>query len=209
MNPISNKTIRTNKTSLTVGIGTITLAIGLVIGVTVAEASGSSGSKSASGASSSTQAQSGSNSQPGSLDQWNPFQQIRNMQARMDRMFNQMNRQFQSEPGFSGFPNNPGYSLSLDVRDMKDHYEVHAYLPDAKASSVHVTLKNDQTLKVEVDSQHTTKSSNGSGNTNSFTNVADWGQYEQTVQLPTPVKAGQMKIKRHGHELIINIPKKS
>jgi hypothetical protein len=27
------------------------------------------------------------------------------------------------------------------------------------------------------------------------------------VQLPTPVKADQMKIQREGHELIITIPK--
>ena len=36
--------------------------------------------------------------QSGGLDQWNPFQEIRNMQSQMDRLFNQMNEQFQGRP---------------------------------------------------------------------------------------------------------------
>lgn len=206
MNTIRTKIIRTNKLSTTLLIGVITLALGLVIGVTVAEAGSTSAAKTAN---SGSMTQSSANSQTGSLNEWNPFAQMRQMQSQMDRMFNQMSRQFANQPGLSSFTDTPGYSLSLDVRDMKNRYEVHAYLPDAKASNVHVSLKNNQTLKVEVDSQHTVKSGNTSGNTNTFSNVAEWGQYEQTVQLPTPGKADQMKIKRNGHELIITIPKKS
>jgi HSP20 family molecular chaperone IbpA len=205
MNTIGNKIIRTNKTSTTLIIGAITLAAGLAIGVAAAKAGGSAGAKTDATAS----GQSHASPSVSRLDQWNPFQQMRQMQAQMDQMFNQMTRQFQSEPGFNGFADIPGYSLSLDVRDLKDHYEVRAYLPDAKASNVHVNLTNDQTLKVEVDRQQTAKSNRSSAGTNALTRVTDWGQYEQTVQLPTPVKTDQMKINRKGHELIITIPKQS
>jgi HSP20 family molecular chaperone IbpA len=205
MNTIGNKIIRTNKTSTTLIIGAITLAAGLAIGVAAAKAGGSAGAKTDATAS----GQSHASPSVSRLDQWNPFQQMRQMQAQMDQMFNQMTRQFQSEPGFNGFADIPGYSLSLDVRDLKDHYEVRAYLPDAKASNVHVNLTNDQTLKVEVDRQQTAKSNRSSAGTNALTRVTDWGQYEQTVQLPTPVKSDQMKINRKGHELIITIPKQS
>jgi HSP20 family molecular chaperone IbpA len=205
MNTIGNKIIRTNKTSTTLIIGAITLAAGLAIGAAAAKAGGSAGAKTDATAS----GQSHASPSVSRLDQWNPFQQMRQMQAQMDQMFNQMTRQFQSEPGFNGFADIPGYSLSLDVRDLKDHYEVRAYLPDAKASNVHVNLTNDQTLKVEVDRQQTAKSNRSSAGTNALTRVTDWGQYEQTVQLPTPVKSDQMKINRKGHELIITIPKQS
>ena len=77
------------------------------------------------------------------------------------------------------------------------------YLPDAKASDVHVTLDNGQTLKVEVNR----KQSNASNQKNQTSQVAEWGQYEQVIQLPGPVKADQMKVKHEGHELIITIPK--
>lgn len=217
MNTIPNKILRTYKTSTALAAGAIILAVGLIIGVTVARAGGSANSHAGNSADATggTTLQAGGGSSSGVLNQWNPFQQMRQMQAQMDKMFTQMTRQFQSEPGLSGFTDIPGYSLSLDVRDLKNHYEVHAYLPDAKASNVHVSLKNGQTLKVEVNSQKTEETSNsskashsGSVSTNVVTNVSEWGQYEQTVQLPTPVKADQMKIKRHGHELIITIPKK-
>jgi HSP20 family molecular chaperone IbpA len=194
---------RSNKT-ITVIIGATTLILGLVIGAAAESGTGIFGDRGAAkSATGPMQSPASNHSQSATVDEWNPFQEIRDMQAQMDRMFNQMNQQFQGEAGFHGFNDIPGYSLSLDVRDMKDRYEVHAWLPDAKASDVHVSLANNQTLKVEVNSQQTEKT----GGTNVVSSVAELGQYEQTVQLPTPVKAAQMKVTRNGHDLVISIPK--
>ena len=95
------------------------------------------------------------------------------------------------------FTENPGYSLSLNVQDLKDRYEVRAFLPNAKDSDVNVSLQNSQTLKVEVSNQNTETS----GKKDANTSVTEWGQYEQTIQLPAPVKTDQMKIEHQGHEL--------
>lgn len=198
--------IRTNKITTTVIIGVITLALGLVIGVTAAESGTgifSAKARNSNTATNDVSSSSLNNPQSTSMEEWNPFQQIRDMQAQMDRMFSRMNEQFQGAASFHGFTDIPGYSLSLDVRDLKNRYEVHAYLPDAKASDVHVSLENSQTLKVEVDRQHEQESSM----TNLVSNVVELGQYTQEVQLPTPVKADQMKITRNGHDLVITIPK--
>jgi HSP20 family molecular chaperone IbpA len=125
------------------------------------------------------------------------------MQAQMNQSFDQIFQQFRMNPQFNASQKNPGYSLSLGVQDLKNRYEVRAYLPDAKASDVHVSLDNGQTLNVQVNSQQTEKS----GQKNATASVTEWGQYDQTIQLPTPVKADQMKITRNGHELLITIPK--
>ena len=197
---------RTNKTITTIIIGAITLVMGLVIGVTAAESGiGIFGAKANDNNTATNGVSLSSANKPhtASMEEWNPFQQIRDMQAQMDRMFSQMNEQFEGAASFHGFTDIPGYSLSLDVRDLKDRYEVHAYLPDAKASDVHVRLDNNQTLKVEVDHQQAQKSST----TNMVSNVVELGQYTQEVRLPTPVKADQMKITRNGHDLVITIPK--
>lgn len=135
--------------------------------------------------------------------QWDPFQQIQKMQSQMNQEFNQMFQQFSTQPQFKSFQANPNYSLSLNMQDLKNRYVVRAYLPDAKASDVHVTLDNGQTLKVEINS----KQNKSSAQKNGTSQVAEWGQYEQTIQLPTPVKADQMKVKHEGHELVITIPK--
>ena len=205
MNTISNKTAGVSITTTTVIIGVVALAIGLVIGVTAAESgTGILGAKKMANTTTNQMLSASSSSlKPGGQAEWNPFQEIRGMQAQMDQMFNQMSEQFRMEPGFHGFNEIPGYSLSLDVMDMKNHFEVQAFLPDTKLSDVNVSLENNHTLKVEVSNQE----NETSGKKNAATSVAGWGQYEQVVQLPEAVKADEMKIERKNHELLIILPK--
>ena len=87
--------------------------------------------------------------------EWNPFQEIRDTQLHMDKMFNQMSTRFRMEPRLEIFNEDPGYSLSLNVQDLKDRFEVRAFLPNAKTSDVNVSLVNNQTLKVEVRNKST------------------------------------------------------
>jgi HSP20 family molecular chaperone IbpA len=134
---------------------------------------------------------------------WNPFQDLRDMQLRVDRMFDDMTSQFRMQPSLSLFANSPAYSLSLHVQDLKDHYEVRAYLPDAKASDVKVTLLDKQTLKVEVANDATEAVTRKGANEQ----VNQWGQYAQIIRLPKPVKSEQMRIDQPTHEVIVTLPK--
>ena len=140
---------------------------------------------------------------PETAQAWNPFQELRDMQRRMDRMFDSMSSQLRLEPRLSLFQDNPGYSLSLRVQDLKDHYEVRAYLPDAKASDVNVNLIDKQTLKVQVSN----KTAEASGQPGASQQVTEWGEFAQVIQLPSPVKDEQMRIDRPNHELIVTLPK--
>jgi len=208
MNTDDNKTTRTTKKSTTAIVGVITLAIGVLIGLTVTKSKAGNSAATVAAAKIQTNQMSSAATpglNPAGQAEWNPFQEIRDMQAQMDQMFSQMSAQFRMEPRLNFFQENPGYSLSLNVQDLKDRFEVRAYLPDAKASDVNVSLKNNQTLKVQVSN----KSTGTSGQKNANTSVTEWGQYEQTLQLPAPVKTDQMKIDRRGHELIITLPKAS
>lgn len=137
------------------------------------------------------------------LEQWNPFQEIQSMQAQMDQSLNEMFQQFRNHREFDIFQGNPNYSLSLNLQDLKDHYEVRAFLPDTKDSDVNVTLQNGRTMKVTVNN----KQSSAGNQTNGAPVVTEWGQYEQVIELPSPGKADQMKVQHKGHELIITIPK--
>ncbi|HZP60428.1 MAG TPA: Hsp20/alpha crystallin family protein [Opitutaceae bacterium] len=140
---------------------------------------------------------------PPATTQWNPFTEMRRMQQEMDRAFNDSVAQLRQQPPFNAFPDAPGYSLSLDVREFKDRFEVRAALPDAKASDVNVKLDNDRTLTVEVSNRH---SSSGQSGSNSATSE-EWGQYSQTIELPAAVQAAKMKTEHRGHELVIVLPK--
>lgn len=142
-------------------------------------------------------------STPLTTQKWDPFQEIQDVQMRMDGMLNQMSAQLRAEPQFSGMAENPGYSLSLNVQDLKNQYRVTAFLPDTKVSDVNVKLANDRTLKVDVSNQL----SQTSDKKNQDMSIAEWGQYQQEIDLPSPVKANEMKVTRENHELLITLPK--
>lgn len=187
-------------------IGLVALAVGVAIGVTGTEI----GHKSQSQGETPNTNQISVNSVdvPGLFadsNHWDPFQEIQRMQAQMDQSFNEMFEQFRLQPQFNPLAGNPNYSTALNVQDLKDRYVVRAFLPDAKTSEVHVTLNNGQTLKVEVNSRQSANNTQ----TNGVSPVSEWGQYEQVVQLPAPVKENQMTVKHDGHDLIITIPKTS
>jgi HSP20 family molecular chaperone IbpA len=197
------KTVLRRSTLAIGGIGI--LALGMLVGISVTQYLG--GIPTATAATNDAKAIKLPKAAPAAgaaaSEAWNPFREIRDMQLRMDKMFGQMTSAFRLEPRLSLFSDNPGYSLSLRVQDMKDHYEVRAYLPDAKASDVNVRLLDKQTLKVEVTNKTTVAASQKGANEH----VTEWGQYAQIIQLPAPVKSEQMKINQPAHELIVTLPK--
>jgi HSP20 family molecular chaperone IbpA len=132
-----------------------------------------------------------------------PFTEMRRMQEQMDQMMNQSIQRFRNDPKFNGFVDPPGYSLSLDLREFKDRFEVHATLPDARASDINVKLEDDHTLSVEVGNQAAANRQQGSASAT----IQEWGQYKQTIQLPSAVQASKMKVDHKDHELVIILPK--
>jgi HSP20 family molecular chaperone IbpA len=140
---------------------------------------------------------------PKDWDHWDPFRDMQRMQEQIDRTIRDATEKFSLAPGASTFRSDVGYSSSFDLRDRKDHYELRAYVPDVNPSDVNVKIDNDQTLTVSVkqQKQQTKNTQNGSAS------MTELGQYEQVVTLPEPVKSDQMKIDRHGHEIVITIPK--
>jgi len=137
---------------------------------------------------------------------WNPFAEIRNTQQGMDQMFDQMVAQLRRKPPLSAFADEvPGYSLSLRLKDTKDHYEVRGHLPTTGTSNVEVSLLDDQTLKVEIEDKTTeeTHSKSPAGNSK----VTELGQYAQILELPSPVKDEDFKVDKSKGELLITLPK--
>jgi len=139
---------------------------------------------------------------PGADDAWDPFREMRDLQAEMDKMFQRSISRFQLSPSMDPFKNDTGYSLSLDVRELKDRYEVRAFLPDAKATDAKVKLEGNR-LQVEV----TNRPIASQQNTNSMVQTDEWGNYTQVVELAGKLNSSQMKVENKNHELLITIPK--
>ena len=140
---------------------------------------------------------------PKDWDRWDPFRDMERMQEQIDRAIRDATEKFSFAPGSTTFRQDAGYSSSFDLHDRKDHYELRAYLPDVNAADVNVKIDNDQTLRVSV-KQHKEETKNTK---NGSASVTELGQYEQIVTLPELVRSQDMKIDRHGHEIVITIPK--
>jgi HSP20 family molecular chaperone IbpA len=189
------------KTTL-VGIVTaiVGLAVGLGIGVWGVKTSHASSTPASITGPSST-----INKDDSSLhrNEWDPFRDMERMQEEIDRAIRDASERFSLGQGATAFRPDAGYSSSFDLRDRKDRYELRAYLPDVNPSDVNVKIDNDQTLHVSVkqEKQQTKNTKNGSAS------ITQLGEYEQVVTLPEPVRSKEMKIDRHGHEIVITIPK--
>jgi HSP20 family molecular chaperone IbpA len=199
-------------------VGIVTLIVGLIVGIGIG-VWGIQTSRANSGPASTTQSTAtnngSSNASNNASDEnkddvpllidknWHPFLDFERMQEQIDRAIRDASEKFSSNQGANIFRPDAGYSSSFDLRDRKDHYELHAYLPDVNPSDVNVKIDNDQTLHVSVkqQKQQTKNTQNGSAS------VTELGEYEQVVTLPEPVKSDQMKIDRKGHEIVVTIPK--
>src|ERR1043166_9016863 len=140
---------------------------------------------------------------PKDWDHWDPFRDMERMQEQIDRAIHDATEKFSFGRGATAFPPVAGYCSSFDLRDRKDHYELRAYLPDVNPANVNVKIDNHRMLHVSVkqQKQQTKNTNNGSAS------ITQLGEYEQVVTLPEPVRSEDMKIDRHGHEIVITIPK--
>lgn len=203
-------------------VGIVTLIIGLIVGVgigvwgiktshasdmptmTTQSRTPNSGSTNSDASSSNKPVDQNKGEDPLLIDRnWNPFTDMERMHEQIDRAIRDATEKFSFAPGMDMFKPDNGYSSSFDLRDRKDRYELHAYLPDVNSSDVNVKIDNDQTLHVSVkqQKQQTKNIKNGSAS------MTELGEYEQVVTLPGPVRSQDMKINRNGHEIVITIPK--
>ena len=200
------------RVSTPIVVGLVMLMLGLVIGVGAGRfvGHGSVLAKSGQVAKSASRTSTGEKVQrqapdpllPNPIDPWDPFREMRSLQAEMNEMFRQSIARFHSSPLMDPFVDDVGYSLSLDVRELKDRYEVKAFLPDAKASEANVKLEGNR-LEVTV----THRQPGAPGSTNAPSVGTEWGRYTQVVELAGNLKSEKMKVQQKDHELVITIPK--
>src|SRR6266550_3027491 len=110
-------------------VGLVTLILGVLIGVAAEKYVGRSSAlagngRSAHAASGSPTVGATQRSAPDAFDfdaieTWDPFREMRNLRAEMDEMFRRSIARFHMNPQMDLFKDDAGYSLSLDVRELK------------------------------------------------------------------------------------------
>jgi HSP20 family molecular chaperone IbpA len=135
------------------------------------------------------------------VDTWDQqvIREMQQMQARMDRLTHDM---LSDIPSPVAITQEPFFGSSVNLENEKDKYVVQFYLPDSNITKVNAEVKDNQLyLKASEESNKETTGKAGSAEEYSS------GQYSETISLPGPVRASQMKLDRKEGMVTVTLPK--
>jgi HSP20 family protein len=143
----------------------------------------------------------GKDTQSWSDDPWmRMYQDMQQIQAHMDRMFEDSFQRFESGPPAASFDS--GERVTLD--DQKDKYVVTAQIPGAKESDIRVAL-DGRLLSISSQTQREDRKTAANGQTLSDQRYAS--SYQQAFTLPEPVSATGMHTEYKDGVLQVIVPK--
>ncbi len=141
---------------------------------------------------------------PFNAQNWNPYEEIQQMQRNMNRMFNRTFTHFNQSPDFRQFFSSSVTVPKMDVKENKKQYTIIVNVPGADAKNMSVNLNGQRlTVKGEQNSSEQNKNSNG----NVVFQERSSGSFQRTIALPSPVKKSGMKTQISNGVLTITIPK--
>lgn len=129
------------------------------------------------------------------------FGDLDRLQSSIDGMFQRTFERFTNTPALTNFREHTFFQ-SMNVRDKKDHYEVDVNLPGQNTSDVKVEVKGNLLKVGAVDRRETSHKDSSSESHSKMIS-----SFQQTITLPGPVKADQLKTQRQTDKLIITLPK--
>lgn len=142
---------------------------------------------------------------PFSPGQWDPFQEMRQMQDRMDAMFNNAFGRMGASPQFSPLMNGFAATPTMDMTENDNEYQMRVDLPGADESKIDVSLEGQQlTIRAERNGEV----SSGKAPGTMLRTERHMGRYERTMTLPKPVVDGSMKTHYDKGVLTITVQKK-
>lgn len=141
---------------------------------------------------------------PFNAQNWNPYEEIQQMQRNMNRMFNRTFTHFNQSPDFRQFFSSSVTVPKMDVKENKKQYTIIVNVPGADTKNMSVNLNGQMlTVKGEQNSSEKNKNSNG----NIVFQERSSGSFQRTITLPGPVKKSGMKTQISNGVLTITIPK--
>lgn len=139
------------------------------------------------------------------IESWDPFEELRSVHNKMNRVFGDSFSRFSVSPRFKELLNESYFSPNIDLKETKDQYVVQVDLPGVEQSSIVVDLK-DKVLHIDAKTQKTSQVENNQTD-KMLRNERFLGSFERTIALPKPVKSGKMKTNYKNGVLTIEIPK--
>ncbi len=140
---------------------------------------------------------------PGS---WDPFQELAEMQERMEELFNNAFERFQLSPRFGNLVQGLEFNPRMDMTEDDKQYIIHLDIPGADAANLQVRLENN-TLIITGTREKEEEQQQPSGRT--LRRERRIGQFQRTITFPSPVKEGSLKSDYKDGVLTITVEKES
>lgn len=137
-------------------------------------------------------------------DNWNPLQEMQEMQNHMNQLFGQAFGKFDNSTHFNQLFNANGFSPNINVEEQDNQFVVTADLPGASKDNLEINLKDQMlTIKGSTIEDKQTKDNQGQ----MFRHERFSGNFSRSITLPSPVTSDGMESQVKNGVLEIKIPK--
>ena len=136
---------------------------------------------------------------------YNPFEEMRQMQIEMDKIFARFHQRMVNEEMYKRFPATFPSSPAVDLEDKGDHYLLKADMPGAKKSEIDVSTKEGMLTIRAKSLREEEKQDKEKGY---IKHERFEGVYVRSMSLPEDADPGKLESDYKDGVLKITIPKK-
>lgn len=135
------------------------------------------------------------------LARWSPASELANLHGAMDRLFDEF---FGGQAGrvAEGRMEVPTFYLPIDVQELKDRYRIQAAMPGFRPEDVEVTV-SDGVLTIRAQRSRRDVQEQG----NYVRREIIHADYVRSIQLPSDVKAQDIKANFDAGMLMVDVPR--
>jgi HSP20 family protein len=137
---------------------------------------------------------------------WNPYNEILDIQNRIDRLFTHALGRFEFSPEFRDLSMGGVMSPDLNLNDAGDRYEIRMDLPGMEKADIDIEIR-DRVLTVSGTRKEEVRREEGEGENKMIRREVSYGNFQRSLTLPGPVYEGKAKAEYENGVLRIFVPK--
>ena len=136
--------------------------------------------------------------------QWDPFQEMQQLQDRIDNLFGESFSHLDNSSDFGHLFAESGFNPKIDLQDKPKEFVADVNVPGADEHNLNVSV-DDQLLTISgmISEQNTDKSGH------SLRRERRTGEFSRSIMLPDPVDAAAMTSSYKNGVLEVHIPKQT
>lgn len=138
-------------------------------------------------------------------DTWQPFEEMKRMQQKLNKMFNESFERGMRNYGFSPFDKGNYFEPDIDIKEDKTHYIITMDLPGMDKDKISVEIKNN-TLRVSGERETAFEENKGD---KFFRQERSYGHFLRVIPLPDNIKEDEVSADYKNGVLTIKIAKAS